>query len=129
MPLVGTEWERDRRKRTIKVAHRKYTYKLTNRFKGKYTLNDMPYRAKKSRREFVEHIDKSASAESAGGSADKAEFLEVLGSIGWPACMTRPELAFIFSKLGSAAMAPTRQHLECGYHVVGYLANTPNRCV
>lgn len=125
--FVGTEWERDRASRVIKVTQRKYIYKLTSRFKGKYTLNDMPYRATKSGREFIEHIDKIPPGDSASiASADKAEFLEVLGSIGWPACMTRPELAFIFSKLGSVAMAPTAQHLECGYHVIGYLANTPN---
>lgn len=125
--FVGTEWERDRSRRMIKVTQKKYIFKVSNRFKGKYTLNDMPYRATKTGREFIEHIDKPSVADKTSASvADQAEFFEVLGSIGWPACMTRPELAFIFSKLGSVSMAPTRQHLECGYHVIGYLANTPN---
>jgi len=120
--FVGTEWQRDRKRRTIKVTQRKYTYKLSQRYNGKYTLNDMPYKATKTGREAIESVGLEEVSEQE--ICDEAVYLEALGSIGWPACMTRPELAYIYSKLGGVCMRPSRRHLEFAMHVIGYLVNT-----
>jgi hypothetical protein len=57
---------------------------------------------------------------------DKQGYLEKLGGIGWPAMMTRPEIAHIHSLLGQMSMYPTRMAHEAALHVIGYLANTEN---
>ena len=55
---------------------------------------------------------------------DRLPFLEAIGSIGWPSVMTRPELAFTYSVLGSHSMHPLPIHFEAAMHAVGYLVNT-----
>jgi hypothetical protein len=99
---------------------RNYTQKLAVRYKGKFTLNDLPYAASKAKREEFEAFKPSTD----GNTIDKAEYLNALGSIGWPTVMVRCECMYAYSILASLSMGPTATHLNAVMHMVGYLVAT-----
>ena len=121
--FTGTEWNRNRAAKTIQVTQRKYKAKLGLRYKGKFTLNDMPFPASKAKREAFENMPMGTEE----SMMDRGVYLEGLGSIGWPATMTAPEVAYTYSRLGSHSMYPLEQpHYEAVLHAIGYLVNTPD---
>ena len=118
--FTGCELTRDRQARTVTVTMRNYTQKLAVRYKGKFTLNDLPYAASKAKREEFEAFKPSTD----GNIIDKAEYLNALGSIGWPTVMVRCECMYAYSILASLSMGPTATHLNAVMHMVGYLVAT-----
>jgi hypothetical protein len=118
--FTGCEITRDRQARTITVSIRNYIQKLAVRYKGKFTLNDLPYAASKAKREEFESFKPNPD----GALIDKGEYLNALGSIGWPTIMVRCECSYAYSILGSLSMGPTAEHLKAAMHVVGYLVAT-----
>ena len=118
--FTGCELTRDRQARTITVTMRNYTQKLAVRYKGKFTLNDLPYAASKAKREELEAFRPSMD----GNTIDKTEYLNALGSIGWPTVMVRCECMYAYSILASLSMGPTAAHLNAVMHMVGYLVAT-----
>ena len=62
--------------------------------------------------------------ESTSPPCDRTEYLSVLGSIGWPAKMTRPDLLVYFVVLACHMVAPTEENLAFAYHLLGYLVAT-----
>jgi len=118
--FTGCELTRDRQARTVTVTMRNYTQKLAVRYKGKFTLNDLPYAASKAKREEFEAFKPSTD----GNTIDKAEYLNALGSIGWPTVMVRCECMYAYSILASLSMGPTATHLNAVMHMVGYLVAT-----
>ena len=119
-PFVGLEWERDRQNRTIKLTQRGYIERLATRFKGKFTLNELPYGASRAKRDEFEAFTIGTEEMM----IDRGMYLEAVGSIGWPATMTRPELSHTYSVLSSFTMYPLQQHFDACMHAVGYLINT-----
>ena len=118
--FIGTEWTRNRRDGTLKVTQVKYIKKLEKRYEGQFTRNEMPYvNTDKGRKEFEELPDWKE-----GPCVDRAEYLELMGFIGWPSTTTRPELAYTFSILSKCSMDPRKKQFEAGLHVVGYLVET-----
>ena len=118
--FTGCELTRDRQARTITVTMRNYTQKLAVRYKGKFALNDLPYAASKAKREEFEAFKPTTD----GNTVDKAEYLNALGSIGWPIVMVRCECMYAYSILASLSMGPTATHLNAVMHVIGYLVAT-----
>ena len=118
--FTGCELTRNRQARTITVTMRNYIQKLAIRYKGKFTLNDLPYAASKAKREEFESFKPSTD----GATIDRTEYLNALGSIGWPTVMLRCECSYAYSILGSLSMGPTAAHLNAVMHVVGYLVAT-----
>ena len=118
--FVGCEWPRDREQGTVKLSQTQCIRKLAKRFGGKFTAQDMPYGASKEKRDAFENMP-MGTAET---MMDRLPFLEAIGSTGWPSVMTRPELAFTYSVLGSHSMHPLPIHFEAAMHAVGYLVNT-----
>ena len=120
--FIGTEWERDRQARTLKITQKGYCSKLARRFDGKLTMNEMPFGATKSKRDDFENMP-TGTEETA---IDRLVYLEATGSIGWPAVMTRPEIAYTYSVLSSFSMHPLQVHYDACLHTIGYLVNTAN---
>jgi hypothetical protein len=118
--FIGTEWERDRQAKTLKVTQVKYIAKLAKKYEGKFTLNEMPFGQSEAKRKAFEALPGLEE----GKEADKAEYLSLMGDIGWPSVTTRPEIAYAFSILSSCTMKPLMQHFEAGLYVIGYLVNT-----
>ena len=94
------------------MSIRNYIQKLAVRYKGKFTLNDLPYAASKAKREEFESFKPNPD----GALIDKGEYLNALGSIGWPTIMVRCECSYAYSILGNLSMGPTAEHLKAAMH-------------
>ena len=121
-PFVGIEWTRNRRAKTVKLTQRNYIGKLAARFKGRYTLNELPYGVTELKRDEFEAFEVGTEETM----MSREEYLEGIGSIGWAAVMTRPEIAYTFGVLSQFSMYARPVHFEAIMHTVGYLVNTPD---
>jgi len=97
-----------------------YMMKLAARYEGRFTRNDLPYAGSKMKRDVLDNMVPGTESTP----EDRADYLNLLGSIGWPTIMTRPECMYTYSRLSSFSQHPTKEHINIALHVVGYLINT-----
>ena len=57
---------------------------------------------------------------------DRTRYLQLIGSLGWIATGTRPDIAFTVSYLGRFSSDPSDRHWLCAKRVLRYLAGTRN---
>ena len=80
--FTGCEIVRDRQARTITVTIRNYTQKLAVRYKGKFTLNDLPYAASKAKREeFESDAPSSCMQKKEGDMQDSSNMQKKEGDV------------------------------------------------
>jgi len=68
--------------------------------------------------------DKPHEREGEEEASDKKLYQQLIGSLGWIAIGTRPEISFAISYLGRFAVNPSQQHWVCAKRVLRYLAGT-----
>ena len=96
--------------------------KLARRFEGKYARST-------TCRTGSDETEAQCEFEAFGPGTEETMmsrelYLEGIGSIGWPAVMTRPEIAYTFGVLSQFSMYPLTVHYQAIMHTVGYLVNT-----
>jgi hypothetical protein len=68
--------------------------------------------------------DKPHEREEEEEACDKTLYQQLIGSLGWIAIGTRPDISFAVSYLGRFGANPSRQHWVCAKRVLRYLAGT-----
>jgi len=59
-----------------------------------------------------------------GEACDKTLYQQLIGSLGWIAIRTRPDISFAVSYLGRFGANPSQQHWTCAKRILRYLAGT-----
>ncbi|KAL5606035.1 uncharacterized protein BROUX77_003228 [Berkeleyomyces rouxiae] len=73
------------------------------------------------------NISSPALNSPALNSEDTALYLQMVGSLQWLSCMTRPDITFATSYLARYSHRATTAHLEAAKGVLRYLRSTPTR--
>ena len=67
------------------------------------------------------------SSEKTKNEANIYRYAQLVGSIGYIAGATRPDIAKTHSKLAEFLVNPSHHHIEAAYHTLAYLSDTRNR--
>lgn len=76
-----------------------------------------------------EKIDLEMAADDDKRKAFTHRYLSLLGSLIWPAHMTRPDLAFAVSAAGEHSQMPMTRHLAALERTLSYALNTKQKCL
>ena len=114
--FIGAEVTRNREAKTTTITQVKYIEKLAKVFEGKFTERDTPYKD-------AEKFNKLAAAPESERIEWKV-YMGATGSIGWPAMLTRPDIAFAHACLSCFTHSSGDEHYEACMDVVGYLVKT-----
>ncbi|KAJ6780944.1 hypothetical protein PWT90_01693 [Aphanocladium album] len=116
--FLAIEVVRDRKRGKLWLSQRSYMQKIASRF-----CNDV----KDVRTPLP--VGKLEPYEGIASEAEIKEYQAIVGSIGYPANTTRPDVAFSHSKLAQFLQNPSQEHIEAGKHCISYLAATQKLCI
>ena len=116
--FLGIRVTRNREARQLWLCQESYIDKITTRFNIKANGRKSPLP--------VEDIEKY---EGKASPQDVLQYQEKVGSINFPAVITRPDLAHAVSKLSEHLMNPSPRQIELVNGVIGYLVETRSLCI
>jgi hypothetical protein len=114
--FLGMEIHRDRSRRTLWITQSVYTERILHTF-GMQDANPLSAPLSPSSR-----LEKGSAAEHA--AAAHLPYRELIGSLQYLATMTRPDIAFAVSKLGSFNSCWTQKHFDAGKGLLRYIVGT-----
>ena len=112
--FTAVEISRDREARTITLTQSGYIKELGQRYAGKFAES---YNVTGPERNSHEKFRKLQPNNTAG-DVPITEYLQLVGSVLWPANMTRPDIAFHCSKLATFCHSATKEHVYYAYCIV-----------
>mmetsp|Transcript_44105 Transcript_44105/g.107166 ORF Transcript_44105/g.107166 Transcript_44105/m.107166 type:complete len:1025 (-) Transcript_44105:235-3309(-) len=120
--FTGVNIVRDRERGTLTISQGTYIDQLAERYRGRFQQHNTPGpTSQAARREF----DKQQVGRADDSTAvDRVAYLRLIGSLIWPASMTRPDIAYYVSFLASFNVCPLQSHMDSALNVLGYLVRT-----
>ena len=114
--FLGMEIERDQSRRTVWITQSAYTERVLRTF-GMQDANPLSTPLSPSTR-----LEKGSDVDHA--AASHLPYRELIGSLQYLATMTRPDIAFAVSKVGSYNSCWTKKHFETGKALLRYIVGT-----
>ena len=112
---------RNRDSRTITLTQAGYIKELACQYKGKFTESYSPTGPERGGEDKFRRLQPS---DSGPDTITSGAYIQLIGSLLWPANMTRPDIAYHCSKLATFCRSASEEHMRWGYHVLGYLVKT-----
>ena len=120
--FTGIEVLRDRANRTLTIRQTRYIERIAALYGNEIgaRAQSTPAGSTDVQRALFDKLEPAAECDR----IPVTEFLKPLGTIGWPAEMTRPDIKYFFSKLGSFSQACGAVHRDAIMIVINYLNAT-----
>ena len=120
--FTGIEVLRDRANRTLTIRQTRYIERIAALYGNEIgaRAQSTPAGSTDVQRALFDKLEPAAECDR----IPVTEFLKPLGTIGWPAEMTRPDIKYFFSKLGSFSQACGAVHRDAIMTVINYLNAT-----
>ena len=122
LKFTGVQIDRDRPRRLITIHQTRYLDQMEEGLKAQGIVLkqwDTPHGVSKEDRSAFDKVleDKSSP------SSSRITFLQLMGKLVWPSCMTRPDVSMEISTLCSCVSDPRESHYKWALVVAGYLCS------
>lgn len=118
--IIGWRIVRDRKNRTLKISQSHY---LRDKVQS-YGLNDA-----RTHNSPLNGYDGILPAKDDEQLADESAYASAIGSLGYAANSTRPDISFATSQLGSFNSSPVIRHWNTVCRVLRYIKGSENFCI